>query len=279
MWKNVIVELTTCFAWLEVGINEQLIQNFNGAKDGQMEQKENQDGKQRIVRQPDVTCQSALSKTEDVDNCIFNGPFDKGKSRPKSHFNANHEAAKCQKQHPSDSLQCDLIRKAREKLVATKELFLAKGQGKKMKSTLQIPICKQIHDQQSIGVPEQHQLVLFQGPNIRTKFASVYCKKDLDQRRRTLIIISSIFMFITGETGRSGALCRRDLHSLFNSMLIHSMYLVMNRVGWKFHVLIKRNRYHNWRTDDVELDVQATKRPPKAQTSTNFCLFVLFLVQ
>ncbi|ETO36821.1 hypothetical protein RFI_00241 [Reticulomyxa filosa] len=31
------------------------------------------------------------------------------------------------------------------------------------------------------------------GPNIRTKFASesVYCKKDLDQRRKTLIIISS----------------------------------------------------------------------------------------
>ncbi|ETN99183.1 hypothetical protein RFI_38298, partial [Reticulomyxa filosa] len=138
-----------------------------------------------------------LFKTEDVvkilkDNDIQIGysmvkvePFDKDKSRPKSHFKkcrkcyrlnhivlecprkrkvskycglANREAAKyrhknnpskrkcvlCRKQHPSDSLQCDVIRKSREKLgrcipeeegistnsnqikcaAATKELFL-----------------------------------------------------------------------------------------------------------------------------------------------------------
>ncbi|ETN97228.1 hypothetical protein RFI_40303, partial [Reticulomyxa filosa] len=179
----------------------------NDAKDGQMEQKENQDGKQKIVRQPrcdiyrkkfaaeqkkkreeaetleDYGYQTQevkrfhkmpivkvlLSKTEDIikilkDNDIQIGysvvkvePFDKGKSRPKYHFKqcrkcyrlnyiasecprkrklckycglANHEAAKCRhknnpskhkcvlcrKQHSSDSLQCDVIRKAREKL-------------------------------------------------------------------------------------------------------------------------------------------------------------------
>ncbi|ETO16545.1 hypothetical protein RFI_20794, partial [Reticulomyxa filosa] len=74
------------------------------------------------------------------------------------------------------------------------------------------PYCNQL-TRPAIGIPEQHQ-------------------------RKTSIIILSIFMFITGVTGRSGVLCRRYLHSLSRSFN-------MNRVGWKFHVLIKRNRYYS----------------------------------
>ncbi|ETO04740.1 hypothetical protein RFI_32656 [Reticulomyxa filosa] len=94
-----------------------------------------------------------LSKTEDVikilkDNdiqigysVVKVGPFDRNKSRPKSHFRQcrncyklNHIARECPKkrkackttqaninvcyvvQHPSNSVQCEVIRKAREKL-------------------------------------------------------------------------------------------------------------------------------------------------------------------
>ncbi|ETO08904.1 hypothetical protein RFI_28483 [Reticulomyxa filosa] len=100
-----------------------------------------------------------LSKTEDVIKILkdIQKPFDKNKSRPKSHFKqcrncyrlnhiarectkkhkvckycglANHETAKCRNkndpskhkyvlcrgQYPSDSVQCEVIRKDREKL-------------------------------------------------------------------------------------------------------------------------------------------------------------------
>ncbi|ETN98430.1 hypothetical protein RFI_39070, partial [Reticulomyxa filosa] len=104
---NSCLEISGHFA---VDVNEQqltqLAHNFNDVKDGQIEQKENQDGKY-IVRQPRTKkkqCESnaeiigRLSKTKDVvkilkDNDIQIGysmvkvePFDKGKSRQKSHF-------------------------------------------------------------------------------------------------------------------------------------------------------------------------------------------------
>ncbi|ETO36479.1 hypothetical protein RFI_00583 [Reticulomyxa filosa] len=82
----------TLFIHFAVDVNEQqlmqLAQNFNNIKNGQIEKKENNDGKQRIIGYSMVKV----------------GLFDKNKSRPKSHFKQcrncyrlNHIARECPK--------------------------------------------------------------------------------------------------------------------------------------------------------------------------------------
>ncbi|ETO00236.1 hypothetical protein RFI_37211, partial [Reticulomyxa filosa] len=108
-----------------------------------------------ILKDNDIQIVYSMAKVE---------PVDKSKSRPKSHSNAKyvsiadwqvmkrhkndpskHKCVLCRKQHPSDSLQCDVIRKAREKLgiklTRKEDAFLKK------KASQPIPIKSNVQQQ------------------------------------------------------------------------------------------------------------------------------------
>ncbi|ETO36545.1 hypothetical protein RFI_00516 [Reticulomyxa filosa] len=159
-----------------IDVNEQqlihLAQNFN---DGQMEQKdyrktfaaEQKKKREETVTNPEISntrikrlhkmpiVKVLLSKTEDVVKILKYNDIQIGYSvKVESFDKRNYEAAKCRhknnpskhkcilcrKQHPSDSLQCDLIRKAREKLdiklTSKEDAFLKKKASQPIKSNV-----------------------------------------------------------------------------------------------------------------------------------------------